>query len=92
MKVYHTSTTYIEYPDTQHSRDGLDFGKGFYVAKLKEQALRYTKRFYRFGRKAFLSSYEYTPSDGIKTKTFDCYNEEWLDSIISCRKGEDCYL
>lgn len=92
MKVYHTSTMPIEHPDTKHSREGLDFGKGFYVTKLKEQAMRYAERFFRFGKKAFLSSYEYTPSDGFKIKAFDSYNDEWLDFIISCRKGEDSYL
>lgn len=92
MKVYHTSTIPIEHPDTLHSREGLDFGKGFYVTRLKEQAVHYAERFFKFGKKAYLSSFEYNPSPNLKTKTFDSYNEEWLDFIISCRKGEDRYL
>lgn len=92
MKVYHTSNIPIEHPDTAHSREGLDFGKGFYVTKLKEQALRYAERFFRFNQKAFLSSFEYTPLSTAKTKEFDSYNDEWLDFIISCRRGENNYL
>ena len=29
MKLYHSSTCSVESPDTIHSRDYLDFGKGF---------------------------------------------------------------
>ena len=31
MKLYHSSTIKVEYPDLDHSRDYLDFGKGFYL-------------------------------------------------------------
>lgn len=91
MKVYHTSTISIEHPDTQHSRLGLDFGKGFYVTKLKEQAVRYADRFFRYGMKAYLTTFEYLPSTEMKTKEFDSYCEDWLNFIIACRKGDDCY-
>lgn len=36
MKVYHTSTIEIINPDIIHSREGLDFGKGFYCTVLRE--------------------------------------------------------
>ena len=29
MKLYHSSTIKVENPDLDHSRDYLDFGKGF---------------------------------------------------------------
>ncbi len=35
MKLYHASTCIIESPDVYHSRDLLDFGKGFYLTKLR---------------------------------------------------------
>ena len=38
MKVYHASKFIIESPDIYHSRDLLDFGKGFYLTSLIEQA------------------------------------------------------
>ena len=34
MKVYHASKHIIESPDVKHSRDLLDFGKGFYLLPL----------------------------------------------------------
>jgi len=47
MKVYHASTLIIEKPDVLHSREKLDFGKGFYLTAIREQALRYAERFLR---------------------------------------------
>ena len=34
MKVYHASKFIIESPDIYHSRDLLDFGKGFYLTSV----------------------------------------------------------
>ena len=31
MKLYHASYCIIKKPDVLHSRDNLDFGKGFYL-------------------------------------------------------------
>ena len=31
MKVYHSSYMIVDKPDVLHSREALDFGKGFYV-------------------------------------------------------------
>ena len=47
MKLYHASNCSIEYADTLHSRDNLDFGKGFYLTSLHEQAVKYAQRFIR---------------------------------------------
>lgn len=33
MKLYHSSTVSVEQPDTKHSREYLDFGKGLYRPK-----------------------------------------------------------
>ena len=40
MLVYHSSDQCFTVPDVVHSREALDFGKGFYVTRLKEQALQ----------------------------------------------------
>ena len=34
MKLYHSSNVIVEQPDTQHSRQYLDFGRGFYLTSL----------------------------------------------------------
>ena len=33
MKLYHSSNVSVEIPDIVHSRDYLDFGKGFYLKR-----------------------------------------------------------
>ncbi|MBR4690412.1 MAG: DUF3990 domain-containing protein [Bacteroidales bacterium] len=47
MILYHTSTIEIRKPDILHSRSRLDFGIGFYLTPVKEQAVRYGERFTR---------------------------------------------
>lgn len=90
MKVYHTSATTVEHPDTEHSRDFLDFGKGFYVTTLREQAVKYAQRFLLRGKQAWLNTYELSPDNGTYTvKTFHSYDAEWLDFVTECRKGHD---
>ena len=60
MKVYHSSTVKVEYPDTAHSRSYLDFGRGFYLTTIREQAVKYAERFLRRGSEAWLNTYEMT--------------------------------
>ena len=74
-----------------HSRDALDFGKGFYVTRLKEQADKYANRFLKIGNEAYLHIFEYTPDSSMRVKIFESYDEEWLDLVCSCRKGADLY-
>lgn len=58
MKLYHSSDVSVAKPDIIHSRDYLDFGKGFYLTSFHEQAARYAQRFLRRQRTAWLNSYE----------------------------------
>lgn len=44
MIVYHGSTDVIKQPDVKHSYRLLDFGQGFYVTTVKEQAVRWARR------------------------------------------------
>lgn len=38
MIVYHGSNVVVDHPDVNHSYRDLDFGRGFYVTTVKEQA------------------------------------------------------
>lgn len=38
MIVYHGSDVVVQTPDVLHSYRNLDFGKGFYVTTVREQA------------------------------------------------------
>lgn len=91
MLVYHPSDQCFFSPDVEHSRDALDFGKGFYVTKLQEQAEKYANRFLRIGNDAYLHIFDYSPGSDIRIKIFESYDEEWLDFVCSCRKGYDVY-
>ena len=75
MRVYHCSGIRIDRPDNLHSRNALDFGKGFYVTKMKEQATKYAQRYTSLGSDAFLHEYEYAPCPGYKTKVFEHYGD-----------------
>ncbi|MDE6514203.1 MAG: DUF3990 domain-containing protein [Muribaculaceae bacterium] len=91
MLVYHSSNQCFTKPDVVHSREALDFGKGFYVTRLKQQAEKYANRFIRAGEDAFIHIFDYTPNSNLKVKVFDSYNEEWLDFVCNCRKGGGSY-
>ena len=90
MKLYHSSSVVVSQPDTTHSRDYLDFGKGFYLTSIYDQAVRYAERFKRRGRDAWLNTYElnYQPEDW-KILTFEAYDAAWLDFVSACRAGND---
>lgn len=91
MLVYHTSNQCFDCPDVLHSRDALDFGRGFYVTRLREQAVSYADRYVKTGDKAYLHIFEYVLDSELKVKRFAAYDEEWLDFVCSCRKGGDEY-
>lgn len=87
MIVYHSSYTIVDKPDVLHSRDALDFGKGFYVTLLREQAVTYAERFKLRGKKAFLNTYELNDDwKNENVKVFNEYDSEWLDFITANRK------
>ncbi|MCM1042524.1 MAG: DUF3990 domain-containing protein [Bacteroides sp.] len=90
MKLYHSSIQPVETPDTIHSREFLDFGKGFYLTSIRDQAEKYAQRFVRRQQQAWLNVYEFEfePS-AWKVLAFDSYNKEWLDFIANCRAGKD---
>lgn len=90
MILYHSSNVSVPIPDTLHSRDDLDFGKGFYLTPIKKQAISYAQRFQRRMQDAWLNIYElsYDPKQW-KVKIFYSYDNDWLDFISECRAGKD---
>lgn len=91
MRVFHSSTLTVEHPDMSLSRNFLDFGRGFYLTTMRQQAINYAERFRLRGKSATLNVYildEAIHTD-CKIKTFLRYDEEWLDFVMACRRGED---
>ena len=91
MILYHGSYIEVAHPDLLHSRKNVDFGRGFYVTPLREQAEKWCGKFKRQGKQGVLSRYDFDEDmlSRCKVLRFDSYSEEWLDFIVSCRRGED---
>ena len=95
MIVYHGSTEIVKKPDVEHSYRPLDFGRGFYVTTVKEQAERWAKRKADIlgTDKAVLNLYQMSENtSGLLMKTFDKDLMEWIDFVCSCRDGGTGYL
>ena len=91
MTVYHGSSAEVAKPDTVHSRKNVDFGPGFYVTPIRDQAGKWAEKFSRRGKAAVVSRYSLNEAayDGLKTLTFDSYSEAWLDFVMKCRAEQD---
>ena len=92
MNIFHGSTVRVEKPLATACRDLLDFGKGFYVTNLREQAQQWALRVAgtRNVPTAWLNVYQldiekaYTHYNCL---IFKAYDEKWLDFIIDSRNG-----
>ena len=91
IRLYHTSNIEIRIPDVRHSREHLDFGRGFYLTSLREQAEKYGQRFLRKGETAVMNVYELDNENlqGFSRIVFEAYDSKWLDYVTACRKGQD---
>ena len=88
MEVFHASPIEVSKPDILHSRKFLDFGPGFYLTTMRNQAMNYASRFTRRGKEAWLNIYNLTDSlTDWKVLKFDKYDEQWLDYVAECRAG-----
>ena len=59
MKVYHGATIAIQRPLANVGRKHLDFGEGFYVTDLPEQAISWAQRPINAGKCHVLNTYEF---------------------------------
>jgi hypothetical protein len=92
MKVYHGSYTAIHEIDLTKCEPKRDFGRGFYVTKLREQAEIFAVR--KGDRKhteSVITEFEfdedvYEDSD-FKALVFSDYSSEWFDFVIKNRKS-----
>ncbi|MDR1919237.1 MAG: DUF3990 domain-containing protein [Tannerellaceae bacterium] len=87
MKVYHGSYTKIDSIDLSRCEPNKDFGKGFYVTKIYEQAVIWANRKGRDNHTNGVVTefifFERVFSDkNYKTLQFDSYNNEWLDFVV----------
>ena len=93
-RLYHGSYVGVPAPLTGAGRRELDFGPGFYVTNLREQAERWSRRvcIIRAADSPLLSVYDFDetalPADVCRLR-LEHYDQEWLDFIVSSRRGEE---
>ena len=91
MILYHGGSVEISSPDLLHSRKAVDFGVGFYVTPVLEQAEKWSEKRKRRTGNAVISKYEFDEccAENLKMLRFDSYSESWLDFIVRCRNLKD---
>jgi hypothetical protein len=94
MTLYHGSYLSVPAPLTGVGRRELDFGPGFYVTSLREQAERWARRVcvIRAVDTPVLSVYEFDKSllsADVRCLKLEHYDQQWLDFIVSSRRGEE---
>lgn len=92
MILYHGSNVDIESIDLSRSSVGKDFGCGFYLTTVKEQAERMGHRRARlYGGEMVVSQFEFDEKSardaGLNVKEFESYTREWADFILANRKN-----
>jgi hypothetical protein len=94
MIVYHGSYIAIDEIDLELCEAGKDFGRGFYVTKLSEQAEAWAIRKGKINRtKGTVTEFEFSENICRTMKLnvlhFADYTEEWLDFVVLNRKNDD---
>ncbi|MBE6342083.1 MAG: DUF3990 domain-containing protein [Lentimicrobiaceae bacterium] len=91
--VYHGGTEQIENPICKFGRKSLDFGQGFYVTDILDQAITWGENIalarnkavvvnrYKLNRGEILNNY--------RCKIFQSYDKEWLEFIVGNRTGQN---
>ncbi len=82
--LYHGSNVEVPFPRILQNGFYKDFGYGFYCTTFEKQAKRWamTKK-----GESIVNLYEYVPNSNLNILKFKEMCEEWLNFIVSCRKG-----
>ena len=93
MIVYHGSSVVVRQPDILHSYRALDFGKGFYVTSVREQAERWARRkAVLVSGRAMVNQYQMDDGmTGLRVKRFPDDLAEWIEFVCDCRDGKPDY-
>jgi len=83
MKLYHGSNCDFTEVDLSKSKDRRDFGKGFYLTTLPNQAKDWAETLFdRYGGDGvFVYEFEFEINEDLTLKKFDGLTEEWLHFI-----------
>lgn len=97
--LYHGTVSEISKIDVSLGRGRKDFGKGFYMAVSKQQAIGMMHKKYReavrrsrnkmenlFSERLYQVTLQATMFPNLKIKVFESADSEWLDFILMCRE------
>ena len=94
MNLYHGGLSVIEFPIIQDSQRLLDFGKGFYTTRNREQAEKWAiikKNREDNKPKPIVTVYkieeDILKNESFNVKQFQKADDQWLDFVYSNRKG-----
>ena len=94
MLVYHGSTVKVTHPVAAACRPNLDFGRGFYLTDIREQAEKWACRAANRDKQQWLNIYS-LDIDKVRVNynclQFNSYDDGWLNFIMACRRGEDIW-
>lgn len=90
MILYHGSNTDITEIILDKCKPYKDFGRGFYLTTLYDQAAQMAKKVAgRYGKRAYVNIYEFDESnlrrDTLSVKRFDGTSKEWMRFIMNNR-------
>lgn len=94
MKLYHGSNTEIKAIDFAKCKPFKDFGQGFYLTEIEEQAAQMARRTASiYGGEAVVTHFEFNEANALKDsslsiKRFDEPNEEWALFVMANRSRE----
>ena len=86
MIVYHGSTLKVEHPICSFGRPNLDFGQGFYITDIREQAEEWASRQADARKESpLLNVYEFDRDSAIleyRFLHFPAYDKAWLHFTV----------
>jgi hypothetical protein len=83
MKIFHGSNQDFDAVYLSKSRDRRDFGRGFYMTGIRDQAKNWAENmFVRYGGTGvYVYEFELSFSKDLKIKQFEGLTREWLEMI-----------
>jgi len=90
MILYHGSNVKVTEPDLSKCRPYKDFGKGFYLTNIYEQAEQMARRIARlYGGSPYVSAFDFDDAalkhSEIKTLSFEKPNKDWALFVLNNR-------
>ena len=88
MKLYHGSNMVIEQIDLSKCKPYKDFGQGFYLTAIREQAEQMARRTSAiYGGEPVVTEFEFdeTALNVLSVKTFEEPSEEWALFVMANR-------